>query len=65
MIYAVTNGFLDAVAVAKVRTWESEFLSFMGSAKPEVGKAIRTKKTLDDELKAQMDQAIRDFQALR
>jgi F-type H+-transporting ATPase subunit alpha len=65
MIYAVTNGFLDDVATGEVRRWEAEFLDFLRSTKPAVGTAIRTRKSLDDELKQQIEQAVRDFKALR
>ena len=65
VIYAVTNGFLDDVDGGAVRAWEAEFLDFMRTSKADVGQAIRTSKTLDDELKAQLESAITDFKALR
>jgi F-type H+-transporting ATPase subunit alpha len=64
VIYAVTNGHLDEVEVDRIREWEKDFLVYMRSSKPEVGKAIRTRRQLDDELKAQLEQAIQGFKAL-
>jgi F-type H+-transporting ATPase subunit alpha len=64
IIYAVTNGYLDEVPVARIRGWEGEFLEFVSASRPEVGRAIRTKRTLDEELTAQLQKAIEDFQAM-
>jgi F-type H+-transporting ATPase subunit alpha len=64
VIYAVTNGHLDEVPVSKIRAWETEFLEFVTASRPELGRAIRTKRALDDELTARLTQAITDFQAI-
>jgi F-type H+-transporting ATPase subunit alpha len=63
-IFAVTNGYLDDVAVADIRRWEGDFLEFVTSSRPELGRAIRTKRALDDELAAQVRKAIEDFKAI-
>ena len=64
VIHAVTGGHLDDVAVDRIRAWEQDFLVYMRSSKPEVGKAIRTKRQLDDDLKAELERAITSFKAL-
>jgi F-type H+-transporting ATPase subunit alpha len=64
VIYAVTNGFLDDVPADRVRQWEADFLEFVGSSRPELGRTIRTKRALDDELTAQVRKAIEDFKAI-
>jgi F-type H+-transporting ATPase subunit alpha len=64
IIYAVTNGFLDEVPVAKIRAWEADFLEFVTASRPELGKSIRTRRALDDELTAALRKAIEDFQAI-
>jgi F-type H+-transporting ATPase subunit alpha len=64
IIYAVTNGHLDEVPVAKIRGWEEDFLEFVTASRPELGRSIRTRRTLDDELTAQLKKAIEDFQAI-
>jgi F-type H+-transporting ATPase subunit alpha len=64
VIFAVTNGYLDDVATDKIQTWETEFLEFISSSRPEVARTIRTRRTLDDELIAEMRKAIEDFKAL-
>jgi F-type H+-transporting ATPase subunit alpha len=64
IIYAVTNGYLDDVAVPKIRQWETDFLEYVTSSRPELGKAIRTKRTLDDDVTAQISKVIEDFKAI-
>ncbi|MDH5198469.1 MAG: F0F1 ATP synthase subunit alpha, partial [Gemmatimonadota bacterium] len=64
VIYAVTNGYLDDVEVDKIRAWEARFLEFVAASRPEVARAIRTKRALDDELTAQVKQVIEGFKAL-
>ncbi len=63
IIYAVTNGFLDDVEVRDVRRWESDFLQFMGVEHAGTLRALRT-KTLDDDLVADLERAIKEFKAL-
>jgi len=58
VIYAVTNDFADGVAVDDVRDWQGGLLRFMKDTYPNVGRAIEEKKALDDELRAQLDEAI-------
>jgi F-type H+-transporting ATPase subunit alpha len=58
VIYAVTNDFADGVAVDDVRDWQDGLLRFMKDTYPNVGRAIEEKKALDDELRAQLDEAI-------
>jgi len=64
VIYAVTNGYLDDVAPSTIRQWEADFLEFVTSSRPDLGRAIRTRRTLDDELTAQVRKAIEDFKAI-
>ena len=58
IIYAVTNGFIDDVPVAKVREWEAGFHAYMGAKFPQVGDAIRKEKVLSKETEATLKQAI-------
>ncbi len=65
IIYAVTNGYLDGVAVRDVHQWELDFHEFMRAKHPEVLKTIREKRALDDGLTADLHSAIGQFQALK
>ena len=64
IIYAVTNGFLDDVALDKIRDWETGFHKFMDAQHPEIAEEIRTKKALSDDLITRLKQAITDYKAL-
>jgi F-type H+-transporting ATPase subunit alpha len=64
IIYVVTNGYLDDVPVGKIRQWEADFLEFVTASHPEVGRGIRSRRVLDDELTAQLKKAIEDFKAI-
>ena len=64
IIYAVTNGFLDDVAVDKIRDWESGYHTFMAAQHPEIAEEIRTKKALSDDLTTRLKQAITAYKAL-
>ncbi|HEY3934921.1 MAG TPA: F0F1 ATP synthase subunit alpha [Gemmatimonadales bacterium] len=63
-LYAVTNGFLDDVDVRNVRQWESNFLAWLRVSRPQVLAAIREKKTLDDTVKGELNDAIAAFKPM-
>jgi F-type H+-transporting ATPase subunit alpha len=60
-IYAVTNGFLDEIAVEDVRVWESGFYEYLESRHEEVLGAIREEKVISDETKEALEGAIKGF----
>src|SRR5688500_7521532 len=60
-IFAVTNGFLDDVDVAKLKDWEKGFHEFMKSQFPQVGDGIRSKKELTKELEADLRRGIEAY----
>ncbi len=62
-IYAVTNGYLDEVAVERCRDWEAGFTSFMDSAHPEFGQSIREnpRKKLSKEQLEMLINYIKEF----
>src|SRR4249919_3088733 len=61
IIYAATNGWLDAIAVDRLRQYEESLYTFLDSHRPGVLAAIANKKILDDDLKAQLGQALEEF----
>ena len=61
IIYAVTNGHLDDVAVPQIRQWERDFISYLDTQHAQVLTDIRTKKTLDDEIKAALHRTLKEF----
>jgi F-type H+-transporting ATPase subunit alpha len=63
IIFAVSNGFLDDVAVEAIREWETGFHAFMGAQHAPLVEEIRTKKALADDLQARLKKAIDQFKA--
>jgi F-type H+-transporting ATPase subunit alpha len=60
-IFAVTNGFLDDVDVAKIRDWERGFQEFMKAQYPQVGDGLRSKKELSKDLEADLRRGIEAY----
>jgi F-type H+/Na+-transporting ATPase subunit alpha len=56
---AGTGGFLDDLPVAQVREFEAELYKYVDSTNPGILRTIMEKKILDDTLKAQMQDVIK------
>ncbi len=63
VIFAVSNGFIDDVPVAKVREWESGFHAYMKAQYPNVGDTIRTTKVVSKDIEAELRRAIEQYKA--
>lgn len=61
IIYAGVNGYLDDIPVDAVQKFEQEFYVFLDNEHPEVLELIRTEKKLTDDIKAKLDNAIKEF----
>ena len=61
IIYAVTNGCLDDVEVAKAGEWEKGLHEFMNVQRPQVLEKIRAEKILSEEIEKELKGAIEDF----
>jgi len=61
IIYAGTEGFLDDLPIEQCRKFEAELYRFIESAHPTVFEDIRTKKALDDGLRAKLSSVIKEF----
>ena len=61
VIYAVTNGYLDAIPVARVREWERGFLDYTRTQYPQVGDSIRTSKALGKDVEPDLKRAIESY----
>ena len=64
IIYAVNNGFLDDVAVGKIREWEEGFHEFMDARHAALLKDLRTGKVLTDGLAAKLQSALKEYKEL-
>ncbi|MGH9328842.1 MAG: F0F1 ATP synthase subunit alpha, partial [Vicinamibacterales bacterium] len=61
IIFAATNGYLDAVPVADLRRYEEELYKFVDTRHSGVLKGMGDKKQLDDQLKGEMTSALKEF----
>ena len=65
IIWTVTNGLADDIAVEDLKRFEEEVGNFIENSHPAVMKTLREKKNIDDDLKASMKEAVEDFKATR
>ena len=65
IIWTVTNGFADDIAVDELRQFEEELGKFVENSHPAVLSSLHDKKTIDDEVKNLLTQAVEDFKATR
>jgi F-type H+-transporting ATPase subunit alpha len=61
IIFAATNGYLDAVPVERVRQYEEELFRFLETRQGGILSALAEKKILDDDLKASMKSVLEEF----
>jgi F-type H+-transporting ATPase subunit alpha len=61
ILYALSSGFLDDVAVEKIRDWECDFHKFMNTQQKEVMQELRKKKELTEEIVKKLEKAIKEF----
>jgi F-type H+/Na+-transporting ATPase subunit alpha len=62
-IWAVSNGFMDDLAVEDVRRFEAELLDHMRTRHPDIGEAIVSSGALGDELVDRLRKAIDDYKS--
>jgi F-type H+-transporting ATPase subunit alpha len=63
IIYGGTNGHLDAIAVPDVQRYEVEMYRFFEQRHQAILATLRDKKQMDDQLKGQIDAALKEFGA--
>jgi F-type H+/Na+-transporting ATPase subunit alpha len=64
IIYAVTNGFLDDIAVKDLKAWERGYHEFMAAKFPQVGNSIRTEKAISKETEAALRRGIEEYKKM-
>ncbi len=65
IIWTVSNGFAGDIAVEDLKRFETEIFDFVENSNPAILETLRTKKSIDDDLKASMKEAVEDFKATR
>jgi F-type H+-transporting ATPase subunit alpha len=63
IMYALVNGYLDDVEIARVQDFERAFLSFMESNHPDVLSQIAEVKDVTEEIETSLNAAIEEFKA--
>jgi len=61
VLYALTNGFMDDVAIEKILEWEDEFRKYIRAGKKDILDAIVDSGEMNDETVEKLDVAIKDF----
>src|SRR6058998_856631 len=65
VLYAATNGYLDDVPVSQIGQWKSDFIQFLHTAHPDLGRTIYDnridRKFPSDEIKNVLETAIEEF----
>jgi F-type H+-transporting ATPase subunit alpha len=61
IIYAATNGYLDAVPVEQVRNYEVELYRFLDTRHSALMAALTEKKAFDDQIKTDLNAALEEF----
>lgn len=61
ILYAAVNDFLSDIKVSDIKRFEKEFLEYADTHYREIEKSIITGKTLTDELKSMLEEAIVEF----
>lgn len=62
-IFTAVRGYLVDIPVDKVVTFHADFIKFMHTNHPEIGKKIAEQKKLDDALEAEIKAAIEEFKS--
>ncbi|MCG3154819.1 MAG: ATP synthase subunit alpha [bacterium] len=61
IIFVGANGLLDSLPVDQMQRFEAEYLSYLESTHPALLETLRSKKAIDDDLRAQMLEAANEF----
>jgi F-type H+-transporting ATPase subunit alpha len=61
VIYAATSGFIDKIPVPSVLKYEREMIAFIENRHGDLLEEIKSKKILEDDLKAKLNKALEEF----
>jgi F-type H+-transporting ATPase subunit alpha len=64
LIYAATNGYVDAYPVEAIGKYEEELYAFVESRHPEIFAELREKKTIDDAFAEKLNKVLDEFQGV-
>ena len=61
LIYAVTNGFLDGIAVERIGEWKEQFLRWVDATHPDLVRIIATGEKMKDDTIESLRAALEEF----
>jgi F-type H+-transporting ATPase subunit alpha len=61
VLFAGTQGYLDDLPVEAIKKFEEGFLRFIRDRKQDLKNALKEKKTIDEDLKGKVSQAVEEF----
>jgi F-type H+-transporting ATPase subunit alpha len=61
IIYAATNGFVNAIPTARLQSWASGLIDFLHAKYPQISAAIAQSGQLADDTRKQLDTALAEF----
>ncbi|MFN2529988.1 MAG: F0F1 ATP synthase subunit alpha [Pyrinomonadaceae bacterium] len=64
VIWSATNGYTDDIAIEDIRKFETNLLTFFENSHPGLLSSIRDKKSLTDDIKSDLKQALEDFKRM-
>ena len=64
VIFAATNGYVDAYDVRALGDYEKQYVSFLESSHPDVLTELREKKVISADLEAKMKKILDDFKGI-
>lgn len=64
ILYALINGFMDDVAIDKIKEWENDFHKYLDTQAKEVLSLITEKKELSEEVVVALEKAIKEFKEI-
>ena len=60
-LYALNKGILDNLSVAQIKVFRKEIRAFIDKTSPEFTASVRETRELNDEAKAKLEQALKDY----
>ncbi|EKE16112.1 MAG: hypothetical protein ACD_11C00030G0020 [uncultured bacterium] len=64
ILYALTNGFMDDVAVEKIKEWENDFHKYLDAQAKETVALIKEKKELSEDVVKAIEKTIKEFKEI-
>jgi F-type H+-transporting ATPase subunit alpha len=61
ILFAGANGYLDDVEVEGINGFEAELYRYLDNSEPELLQAIREKKELNEDIKSELNNALKEF----